>query len=153
MKSKKLKLLAIFLLLLPFCSALLGVGCEDEELPLKQVINGSWRVSKQNISGELKGIVAPPENALYTDILIVIPDTTIGVITGHTFYNTFGVQFKRKEERQISLKNFLATRIAENDWGRSFQENMLNAVKFSISNDELLFIDSQNQTVIVFIKN
>ncbi len=31
MKPKKLKLLTIFLLLLPLCVAMLGGGCEDEE--------------------------------------------------------------------------------------------------------------------------
>jgi len=153
MKQKKLKLLTTLLLLLPLCVVLLGAGCDDDELSSEQSINGSWKVSKQIISGELESIVAPPENALNSDIFIMIPDTTSGVITGHTFYNTFGVQFERKEERQINLKNFLATRIAEDDWGRLFQENMLNTVKFSISDDELFFIDSRNQTVIVFIKN
>lgn len=153
MKLKRIKFHTIFLFLLPLCLVFLGAGCDDEGLSLKHSINGSWKVSKQVISVELEGVVAPPENALYFDISIVIPNTTSGVITGHTFYNTFGVQFEIMEERKVSLKNFLATRIAEDDWGRLFQENLLNTVKFSLSNDELLFIDSRNQTVIVFLKN
>ncbi len=153
MKTKKLRSITIILLLLPVCVVILGTGCEEENLSLKKTINGSWRLSKQIISGELESIVVPPENANYTDISIAVPDTTSGVIIGHTFYNTFGVQFEIKEERIVNLKNFIATRIAEDDWGRSFQENMLNTVKFSLSNDELFFINSQNQTVIVFIKN
>ncbi len=153
MKTKKLKLFTIALLLLPLCVVLLGAGCEGENPSIKQNTNGSWKVSKQNISDELESIIAPPDNAIYTDISIMIPDTIEGNIRGHTFRNTFGVQFKIKNEEQINFKNFLATRFLEDDWGRSFQENLLNTVKFSISNDELFFIDSQNQTVIVFIKN
>ena len=71
-----IKFHTIFLFLLPLCLVFLGAGCDDEGLSLKHSINGSWKVSKQVISGELEGIVAPPENALYFDISIVIPNTT-----------------------------------------------------------------------------
>ena len=153
MKIKKSKQHVFFLLLLPLCVVVLGAGCENEEFSLKQSINGSWKVSKQIISGELESIVIHPENANYTDILIVIPDTLKGYINGNTFRNSIWVDFEIKEKQQIKFKNYGGTRIVEDDWGASFRENLLNSVRFSLSNDELFFIDSLNQTVIVFIKN
>lgn len=87
------------------------------------------------------------------DISIVIPDSTKGHINGNTFFNSIEANFEMKKEQQINFKNYGGTRIAEDNWGASFRENLLNTVEFNLSNDELFFIDSQNQTVIVFIKN
>jgi hypothetical protein len=152
MKTKNLKLLAIFLLLLPLCVVLLGAGCEKESSFGQKDISGSWKVSKQSISGNLTYFIAPPDNALYTDISIVFPDTTKGIISGNTFFNSIGVDFEIKEDQHISFKNYGGTRIAEDNWGMSFGENLRNTVKFDISNNELLFIDSQNQPIIIFVK-
>ena len=142
----------------------MGAGCEKEDLSLKKSINGTWKVSKLNISGELQSIIAPSDSIIapsgnayytvhYTNISILIPDTTKGHISGNTFRNTIGMQFEIKEDQQISFKNYGGTRLAEDDWGMSFGENLRNTVKFRISNDELFFIDSRNQSIIVFIEN
>ncbi len=48
MKTKKLKLFTLFLLLLPFCVVILGAGCEkDEELPPYQATGKIITVTSQ----------------------------------------------------------------------------------------------------------
>jgi len=148
MKTTIFKISAFVLLL-----SLMGAGCEKENHLDKQEISGYWKVFKQNISGEFESSTTPPGNAIYTDISIVIPDTTKGNISGNTFFNSIEADFEIEKEQQINFKNYGGTRIAEDNWGASFRENLLNTVEFNISKDELFFIDSQNQTVIVFIKN
>jgi hypothetical protein len=114
-------------------------------------IQGLWKVKSQNILGEWINIILPPEDALYSDISIQIPDTVKGYINGNTFYNYIWTEFEINEKQQISFKNYGGSRIAENDFGRSFEENLLNAVKFNISQNELIFMDSQNEPIIIFI--
>jgi hypothetical protein len=106
------------------------------------------------ISDELTTIASPPDNdALFPTISIVIPKNTQGEIAGHTFYNNIGFQFEMKEHQQISFKNYGGTRIAEDKWGMAFRDHIIsNVVKFEISNDELSFMDSQDNPLIVFIK-
>lgn len=131
---------------------LFAFTCENEKSSDRQSISGSWKVFKQNISGELESIIAPLNNALYTDISIVTPDTTKGSISGNTFFNYIWAQFEIKDEEQISFENYGGSRIMEDDWGWSFRENLLSTIKFKMSNDKLFFINSQNEPVIIFIK-
>ena len=152
MKNEILKFSFIYLLLLPLFVVLIGAGCEDENISEEHSLIGSWQIDTQNISGELKSCINPPENALFPDISIVVPDTTKGLITGNTFYNTFGVGFEIKDKQHIEFENHLATRIAEDDCGSSFGENLRSTVRFDFSKDKLLFIDSDEQIIIVFKK-
>lgn len=126
-------------------------SCEDN-LDM-QSISGSWKVSRQNVSGELKSIIAPPDGASYTDISIVIPDSIGGTITGNTFNNNIWVGFEIRDEQQIIFKNYGGTRILEDEYGGALRENLLNSVKFNISIDKLLFIDSQGHSKIELVKN
>ena len=115
-------------------------------------ISGIWEVKAINVSGELTNIGSPPNDAFYPNISITIPSTTRGQIDGNTFVNTIGFNFEIKEHQQISFENYGGTRIAEDEWGRAFRDHiMFNVVKFNISNNELQFIDSQDNSVIVFI--
>ena len=115
-------------------------------------ISGVWEVKAISISGELTYLVSPPDEALYPNILITIPDATQGYIEGNTFYNTIGMEFEIMEHQQISFKSYGGSRIAEDDWGMAFRDHiMFNVLKFDISNNVLKFIDSQNNIVIVFI--
>lgn len=97
-------------------------------------------------------IETPPGNAHHPNISITIPDTTQGNISGHTFRNTISFGFEIKENRQIDLKNYGGTRMTEDPLGRAFGNHiMFNVVKFNVSNNELQFIDSLDNTVILFI--
>ena len=120
-------------------------------------ISGIWRVKALSISGELTNIGSPPDNAYYSDISIEIPNATQGYIDGHTFVNTIGFEFEIKEHQRISLaKNglFDGTRIAEDNFGMAFRDHiMFNVVKFYLSDNELQFVDSQDNPVIVFINH
>ena len=114
-------------------------------------INGVWKVKALSISDELTNIDTLPEDAPYSDISILIPDTRQEYIKGNTVYNSFTVEFEIKEHQQISFKN-LVMRPPAGELGEAFKENMLNTLKFNISNNELIFIDVQNKPVIIFIK-
>jgi len=120
--------------------------------PENPQINGVWEVKAISVSGELTNIGSPPNDAPYPNISITIPNTTQGYIDGNTFINWIGFDFEIKEYQQISFKNYGGSRSGEDDWGRAFQDHiMFNVVKFKVSNNELHFIDSQNNSVIVFI--
>ena len=110
-----------------------------------------WEIKSQNIAGEMVNISLPPENALYPDISIQIPDTIKGSISGNTFYNSIWVDFEINDTQQISFKSYGGSRIAEDGWGLAFRDNLLNTVKFSTSNNELVFKDSLDKPVIIFI--
>lgn len=152
MKSKILKISIINLLLLSLFVVLIGAGCEDENISEDPNLIGSWQIYKQSISGELESCIDLPDNAHFPDISIVVSDTTKGIISGNTFYNTIGVDFEIKDEQQINFKNYGGTRLAEDDCGLSFGENLRNTVRFDFSKDELLFIDSDEKTIIVLKK-
>ena len=118
----------------------------------REFINTTWKVKAQSVSGELQNIASIPDDAIYADISLVIPNSTKGNITGNTFYNSIYAYFEIKENQQIIFKNYGGTRLAEDKWGMSFGDNLRNAVKFNISNKELQFIDSQNSSIIIMIK-
>lgn len=151
-KSLKLTVRTLYLVL---TILLITTACDKTEATPNggtPSISGTWEVKAINISNELTNIGSPPENAHYSNISITIPDTTQGSISGNTFNNTIGFDFEIKEHRQIILKNYGGTRIAEDSWGQGFKDQiMFNVVKFDISNNELKFIDSLDNTVILFI--
>jgi len=128
------------------------ISCENKN-PDGQSISRSWEVSKQYVSGELKSIITPPNEAIYTDISIVIPVTKDGTINVNTFFNSTWVDFEIKDEQQIFFKNYGDSRLPEDEYGVAFRENLLNTVKFEILNDKLLFINSQGHTIIELVKN
>ncbi|MDR2690726.1 MAG: META domain-containing protein [Dysgonamonadaceae bacterium] len=115
-------------------------------------INGTWEVKMISISGILTNIGSPPKNNVYSDILIKIPNAMQGTMGGHTFYNEISIGFEIAEHQRINIKSYGGTRIAEDEWGRAFSDHIRDVVKFDISNNELKFMDSQDNPVIVFIK-
>jgi hypothetical protein len=123
---------------------------DDKDNETISPIAGEWKVKSQNMSGELTDIISPPENAHYPDISIQIPDTIKGHVTGNTFRNQIGAGFEIKDSRQIHFENYGGTRLLEDDWGRAFENNLRNTVKFVISNNELIFLDLQDKPIIVF---
>ena len=136
-------------------TALLAVTgcCRDNDTELNDAsIGGTWNVKAISVSNELTYIETPPENAHYPNISITIPNTTQGNIRGHTFRNTILFDFEIKGNRQIIFKKYGDTEMAEDSLGRVFGNHiMFNVVKFNVSNNELKFIDSQDNTVILFI--
>ena len=150
MKKIILKTAAILLLLAGSLSCEKGENNNDELY--KEFINATWKVKAQRISGELQNINSIPDNALYSDISLVIPDDTKGNINGNTFYNPIYVYFEITENRRISFKNYGGTRIAEDNLGMPFGDNLCSTVKFDISNKELQFMNIQNSPIIIFIK-
>jgi hypothetical protein len=110
------------------------------------------------MSGELTTINLPinppsPLGRFAPNIVMLIPDTTQGEARGCTFYNTFSTGFEIKEHQQIKFKGYASTRSAEDDCGWAFKENLFSTVKFQISNNELIFMDSLNNPLIVFINH
>ncbi|MDR1122320.1 MAG: hypothetical protein LBM08_15600 [Dysgonamonadaceae bacterium] len=136
-----------------FADAVLKRWLNDEKPETSPAISGIWEVNTISISGELTNIGSPPENASYSNISIEIPDATQAGIGGHTFYNTIWIELEIAEHQQINIKSYGGSRIAEDEWGMAFRDHiMFNVVKFDISNNELKFMDSQNNPVIVFTK-
>jgi|GEM_PF-4008430 len=190
-------------------------------------ISGTWEVKSISVFGKLTDIGLAPDDALYSNILIEIPDEEQGYIEGNTFYNKIEFEFEKNEYQQIYIHNgsqyvenelliwleqgvdatqFAAnsnegitpkrllskrlnvwlfetdgtiplrliisnlsqhpdvTTVSYNHAGitlrdsdreievNHFIENIRNIVKFEISNNELKFMDSRNNIVIVFIK-
>jgi hypothetical protein len=145
MKTLKFFLLALL--------ALSTVTAWEETPETQPAINGTWEVKMISISGELTNIGSPPENASYSNILITISTMQEQIVgEGHTFYNTIGFTFEIKEHQQISFITYGGTRIAEDEWGRAFSDHIRYVVKFDILNNELKFMDSQNNPIIIFIK-
>ena len=134
----------------PFQIVKIPVSEKEIIFQLSEQLTGNWEVKSQNLSGGLTNIISPPENAHYSYISIQIPDTIKGYITGNTFYNTIGVNFEIKDNQQINFKNYDGTRIAEDEWGGAFRDNLLNTVKFVILNDGLVFQDLQDKPTVVF---
>jgi hypothetical protein len=150
MKMKFLFLTVFALSMIPACSEGDTSGPEIGEVEI--VINGMWELKTIGISGELTNIGLPPENASFSNISIEIPDATQGTIEGHTFHNTIWIGFEIEEHQRINIKSYGGTRIAEDEWGMAFSDRIRDVVKFNILNNELKFMDSQNNPVIVFIK-
>ena len=111
----------------------------------------NWKVKSQNLAGKLANIISPPKVALYPDISIQIPDTIKGRIIGNTFRNEIWADFEIKGDEQINFKGYGGTKVGEDEWGIAFKNNLLNTVKFNISNNELVFKDSLDKPVIIFI--
>jgi len=196
---------------------------EWEENASQETISGTWKVKTIRMSGELKNIGLPPDDAHYSNILIEIPDKEQGYMEGNTFDNKIEFEFEKNEYRQIYIhndrqyienellirlnsgvdatefaanseqgiapKHLLSERlniwlfetdgttplriiisnlsqhpdvniVSYNNAGitireevNHFIENMRNTAKFEISNNELKFLDSQNNIVIVFINH
>ena len=111
-----------------------------------------WKVKSLNLSGELANVTSPPKITLYPDMSIQIPDTVKGCIVANTFRNDIWVNFEIKGNEQINFKNYYnVTRDEEDNWGLAFEDNLRNTVKFNISNNELIFKDSLDKPVIIFI--
>ena len=111
-----------------------------------------WKVKSLNLSGELANVTSPPKITLYPDMSIQIPDTVKGCIVANTFHNDIWANFEIKGNEQINFKNYYnVTRDKEDDWGLAFENNLQNTVKFNVSNNELVFKDSLDKPVIVFI--
>jgi hypothetical protein len=138
---------------LVFSSVVLILFSCEKKNPDEKSINRSWEVSRQYVSGELKSIIAPPNEAIHTGISIVIPITNGGTVNVNTFFNSTWVDFEIKNEQQISFKNYGDSRLPEDENGVAFRENLLNTVKFEILTDKLLFINSQGQTIIELVEN
>lgn len=154
-RIKKILKFTVRILCLVLTILLITTACDKTEATPNggtPSISGIWEVKAISISNELTNIGSPPENAGYSNISITIPDTTHGLISGNTFYNTIWFSFEIKEHQRIILKNYGGTRIAEDSWGQDFRDHMMfNVVKFDISNNELQFIDPLDNTVILFI--
>lgn len=151
-----MKKLIIFILSTLFlCSCTKNKDKGNEEKIISP-INGKWEVKALTISGILTTIDSPMnghEGTCCSDISIEIPNSTQGTINGHTFYNTISFEFEIRDPQQISFKNYGGTRITEDVCGMTFSNHIIhNVVKFEISNNELKFMDSENNPIIIFTK-
>jgi len=90
MKTKKLKLLTIFLLLLPLCMAILGTGCEkDEELPPFQA----------------KGKIIAVTAMCYGEIVLIEVENPKGLGVKETF-STIGKEIDISYDNAIGVPYF-----------------------------------------------
>jgi hypothetical protein len=112
MKTKKIKLLARFLLLLPLCAALLGAGCEKErEFDPKNKLLGSW-VEQQPCTDGICDTIVFDENGtikLYEPIKgwtysFPSPDTIEFTNTSKSL--TKNCHFIFNDENEITIFNF-----------------------------------------------
>lgn len=138
------------------------INCGDEDYSDKvcadESISGAWKAHKirLNISGSLCEVIPPINGTWYPDISIEIYNTTNGYgFNGNTFFNwIMGVTIEILGDQQIIIKGGLASRRGEDDWGTSFMENTFEeAVAYCISDSELIFLNSEDLPLIVFVKN
>ena len=121
-----------------------------------------WQAKSLRISGELVNIVSPPEDSiLYQNMTLQFLDqlnTKQNTEIGYTFRNVFVVDCDIQDNQKVSFKDYRPILshykfYAEDHWGIAFKENLLNTVKYEISeNSELIFFDSDNNPIIVFIR-
>lgn len=139
-----------------------AVSCGEEDYTDKvctdESISGTWKAHKirLNISGALCEVIPPSNGTLYPDISIEIHNTTNGYeFNGNTFFNWItGVTIEILGEQHIIIKGGLASRNGEDDWGISFMENTFEeTVAYCFSDNELIFLNSEDLPIIVFIKN
>ena len=136
----------IFLLQIGFYS------CDNESgIEFEEDISGTWEVVSLHIDGTMK-VLNPSDNPLNKDIQISIPDSSEGIVSGNTFQNTIFFDIKVTGKTQITCTNYGGTRIAEDEWGIAFQENILQTSNFSIKTDTLFFTNENDLKFIKFIK-
>ncbi len=134
MKLKKLKLLTTFLLLLPFCVALLGTGCDDDENNLKELdgyivgfdpctVNHHYRIGYVIVSTDLKDTLVTynlsdqtfkmPASILLqpSDTLYKIPESYFNAESGYYFpesaRNEFEVNVTYRYPKDDERINFI----------------------------------------------
>ena len=128
--------------------------CGEEYTSDNISISGCWTVEKLFISGELRTPYPPPSSLLYLDISIQFPDNTKGAISGHTYANSFEVEFEITEKLNISFENYNSkSGNNEGEQGTAFVENLLHAERFGITGDKLYFFDAQGQIIMVFTRD
>lgn len=135
-----------------FFLQLLVCSCEDESMMTKsQSIDGTWQVIEMRMNNEMKTPDLSGTNTTDSDISITIPNALAGNISGKTFLNTIWFEYKIEEDNKVTFTNYGGTRIAEDEWGIAFRENILNVSQFYIGNDTLFFKNEKGLDIIKLI--
>jgi len=112
MKNKKLKLLTIFMLLLPLCVVILGAGCEKEkDFDTKSQLLGEWVEQEPFSDGVCDTIIFKEDNTidLYNPIegwTYSLPSSDTIAFTDPTRPRTQKCHFMFTNENKLTLFNF-----------------------------------------------
>jgi hypothetical protein len=142
MKPKKLKLLTLFLLILPLCVVLLGAGCEKDDVP-QSVLNGKWVLLGfgNDSTGEYTSEPDSEPKPSY-----VIFDN--GLMIAHSVSNAVeNVKYVFDEEHKIvfSTRGMKTLIGGDTEWGQQFLNLIIKIYEFEIKEDELkLYYEDQN---------
>lgn len=111
---------------IPASSKEIAVELPNE--PDNPTITGTWKVKSMNILGEMVAIDLPPDDAIYEDIIITIPEATEGYIDGHNFTSWIDFAFEIKENQQINTSKY--DQYVENELIIGFEDGV-DAEKFA----------------------
>ena len=141
MQTKKLKLLTTLLFLLPLCVALLGAGCDDDDVP-QSVLNGKWILLGfgNDSTGEY---TSEPDSEPKSSYVIFDNGKLVAYsVTNETYdiyYNVNGNVI------DITDKGGRTKIGGDTEWGQQFLNLIIKIYEFEIKEDELkLYYEDQN---------
>jgi len=140
MKTKKIKLLARFLLLLPLCAALLGAGCEKDEMS-ESVLNGKWILL--GFGNDSTGEFTPEPESEPKSSYVVFDN---GELVAYSVTNrSFDMKYLIKGENKLSVEPGKLTLVGgDTAWGQRFLTLIGEIFEFGIHEDVLkLYYENQ----------
>ena len=140
MKTKKIKLLARFLLLLPLCAALLGAGCEKDEMS-ESVLNGKWILL--GFGNDSTGKFTPEPDSEPKSSYVVFNN---GELVAYSVTNkTYDVSYEVEGEMiNITDKGGRTKLGGDTEWGLKFLMAINDVYNFQINSELKLFYEDQN---------
>ena len=133
MKTKKIKLLARFLLLLPLCAALLGAGCEKDEMS-ESVLNGKWILL--GFGNDSTGKFTPEPDSEPKSSYVVFDN---GNLVAYSVTNrSFDMKYLIKGENKLSIETGKVTLAGgDTEWGQRFLTLIGEIFEYDIHEDVL----------------
>ncbi len=139
MKTKKIKLLNVFLLLLPLCVVIMGSGCEKEDVS-QSVLNGKWILIGfgDDSTNEFTSESDSEPKSSY-----VVFDN--GEMVAYSVTNkTYDVSYKVEGEViKITNKGGRTKLGGDTEWGLKFLMAINDIYNFKINNELMLFYENQ----------
>lgn len=113
---------------------------------------GKWYVKQVLLDGTLQKPINTSSLSQLEFIEIDIPEGDSGRISGYTFRNGFGFDFKLSANNMVNFGPVGGTRAGEDEYGVAFKEQIDQTNSFKLKNDTMYFNDINNDILILFTK-